>query len=293
MSLSADTGYCAPDRIDRYRKTGSCLKPEEVHKVVAEHNRAAPAHRRISTNQGFKALVRELRAKLPEECQGTEHCLAKDPKMAKHVRASFRPIKPDEWESNDREWLSTDDIAMVMKQYEGAHTDFEFVGVFPINFAESYGRACVSPRICDVPALMDRLVYAGKTQFGIVFNLDRHDQGGSHWVAMYGSMDPGRRAYGIYYYDSVAVPPKKEFRNFMTQLQAHVHKHIRPQSERHFCKQFNKHRRQYKNTECGVFCMVFLINSIERGSHAHFRSVCIDIETDDTTHRHRSILYTP
>ena len=289
----APNGFCAPDRIDHWQKTGSCLKPDEARRVVEEHNRVAPAHRRISTNQDFKNMVHELRAKLPKECKGAEHCLVRDSRFAKHVQESFRPAKPDEWNENDREWLSTDDIVMVMKQYERAYTDFEFVGVFPINFAERIGEVCVSTRICDVPALVERLVYGGKKHFGIVFNLDRHDQGGSHWVAMYGSLDPSRRAYGIYFYDSVAVPPKKEFRVLMAQMQAYVHEHVRPQTERHFCKQYNKHRRQYKNTECGVFCMVFLINSIERGNRVHFRRVCIDIKDDDQTHRHRYILYTP
>ena len=289
--LDEHTGFCAPDRIDHYKKTGSCLKTNEARQLINVHNKKSPS-RQLPTNIDFKNMLIELKRNLPDTCK-QEHCLLKKPEFAKHVKSSFRPAKPSEWEQNAREWLNTDDIIAVLKQYESSHTHFEFVGVFPINFAEKHGDACISRRICDVPMFMERIVYSGKTQFGIVFNLDRHDQSGSHWVTMYCNLDPAMRFYGVYYYDAVAVPPKKEFRDLMNEIQKYVHTHIRPQSERHFCKQYNKHRRQYKNTECGVFCMVFIINCIQYGSHTHFRKVCMNMKDDDHIHQHRHVLYTP
>jgi hypothetical protein len=99
--------------------------------------------------------------------------------------------------------------------------------------------------------------------------------------------------YGIFYYDSVAVPPRQEFRAFMSSVQEYVHTHVHPQSKRHFCKQYNKHKRQFKNTECGVFSMLFGIECITKRMHSNFRTICSEIKDDDHTHKYRDILYTP
>jgi hypothetical protein len=217
----------------------------------------------------------------------------KQEEFAPHVGKSFRPLKPPEWNVNDREWLSTIDIQEVMEQYDAANPSFAFLGVHARDFAtRTSTNKCVSTSICDVPAFMSRLEKEGKTHFGLVFNLDKHTQSGSHWVCIYASLDPKRRMYGVYYYDSVAMPPNQEFTELMWQIKNYMHK-THPKRKRRFHRRLNRVRRQYKSTECGVYSMVLLITCMEKGDKLGYTSICDSMDTDDGVHMHRDILYSP
>jgi hypothetical protein len=287
-----EEGFCAPHRIHNFKKTGSCLTLEEAKEIAKLHSKKTGTKVKINDKSKVTDIINEILKKLQDpNCKG-EHCLLKHKDYAKHLDDIFRPLKPDSWYTNEREWLSTDDILNVMKQYESSHSDFAFVDVCPINFAEQLTEnKCVSPTICNVEPFMRSIIEKKKNHFGIVFNLDRHDQSGSHWVAIYCNLDPKGVIYGIYYYDSVGVMPKDEFKEFMTKVQEFVHNNIN--NKRHFTKQVNKHRRQYKNTECGVYSMVSIISCMENRYNKHFRKVCMEIKDDDQTHKLRKILYTP
>ena len=50
------------------------------------------------------------------------------------------------WESNPKEWLSSDEILEVMKQYEHSHPEFVFLGPSPIDFEK---KTILSPLIVD------------------------------------------------------------------------------------------------------------------------------------------------
>ena len=71
-----------------------------------------------------------------------------------------------------------------MNQYEDRFEDFLFLGPVPIDFdsKDSYGK-CIIPEICklNIKELTDDNIY----KIGIIFNLDKHDQPGSHWVSLY------------------------------------------------------------------------------------------------------------
>ncbi len=108
---------------------------------------------------------------------------------------------PQEWKDNPFEWLSTTDIKNVMKQYEKKYPSFLFMGPVPVD--------CPSAITCslsglDVEILINQL---GKTKLGIIFNLDKHDEPGSHWVATFFDFKKCR----ILYFDSVGMPPPKQF----------------------------------------------------------------------------------
>ena len=251
-------GHCSPSRTGLYQKSGSCLTTKEKKEYECSNG--------------------------PDSV-----CVAKIPRQ--HADKIFRPKMPQEWLSNKRAWLSTTDIENVMQQYDEAHPDFSFVGIFPINFSESINTtACISPKICNVPKFLAGLHERKKSHFGMVFNLDRHDEPGSHWVALYGNIDPTSMMYGVYYYDSMAMTPSQEFKDLMSNLQTCMHEKHDPK-KRPFCKQFNKHRRQYKNSECGVFSMIFLILALRDHMSHHFRMVCDRILDDDNINKHRDILF--
>lgn len=281
-SLDHSNGFCAPGRIQHYIKSGTCLLPEEIKEIVG------------GGKEKFDSLLNKLRAKLPNSCKN-DYCLLQNRNIAQKVSHAFRPKKPKEWQQDERYWLSTEDIIGVMKQYEDAHPDFEFIGVFPRDFQGQHIHhgSCVVNRLCDTNAFLDDFFKSGKTTFGMVFNLDLHYQSGSHWVAILANFDVKDKMYGIYYYDAVAIQPWEEFKKFMTEVQAYMYSKVRPEKERKFPKQINKHRRQFSNTECGVFSMLYIILCLERKKDTHFRKVCIEMGTDDAVASYRNILYTP
>lgn len=185
---------------------------------------------------------------------GDESCwLNRHSAAAKH-KESFVPTHPEEWNRNPNYWLSNIDILNVLTQYEALHTCFKFIGVFPINFAQRdlFGR-CISQALCEM-SLKKLKKY---TSFGVVFNLDRHDQPGSHWVCAFFSLSEPN--YGFYYFDSNAVPMPSQIRAFANSIRDQV-------KNDSFEIHENKIRKQFENNECGMFCINFITKCLERVS---------------------------
>ena len=61
---------------------------------------------------------------------------------------SFSPQQPKSWKKEPYEWLTTTDIQNVMKQYEDAYDDFEFIGPSPIDYDKNVNNQCVWPELC-------------------------------------------------------------------------------------------------------------------------------------------------
>ena len=120
------------------------------------------------------------------------------------------PKKPAEWYMNRTAWLSNFDIEDVLIHYHKCKKyNYEFVGVFTVDFAvkESNGKCKYYDNKCN-PDIRDN-IKKNKKYLGIVTNLDRFDQGGSHWTSIFIVMDPTLPSYGIYCYDSGGngIPP--------------------------------------------------------------------------------------
>ena len=107
----------------------------------------------------------------------------------------FRPPGP-----NTRfKWLNTTNINLVMKQYEKKYNDYKFFGAVPIDFD--------NPMVSDILFNDYNELYNNDIKrIGFVFNLDRHDQGGSHWVALYCNLDKKL----IYFFDSYGTNPYQD-----------------------------------------------------------------------------------
>jgi Ulp1 family protease len=95
-----------------------------------------------------------------------------------------------------------------------------------------------------------------KTKIGIIFNLDKHDQKGSHWVSMFIDLEEKF----IFYFDSAgdAIPP--EIRILKDRLIRQAKKLTPP------LKLLYKHNHnvehQLENTECGVYSLFFIITML-------------------------------
>ena len=85
-----------------------------------------------------------------------------------------------------------------MKQYEVAYPEFDFMGPTPIDWNHhKVNGKCVWEELCKFN--LKRQIAEGKNKIGIIFNLDKHNKGGSHWVAIYISVKHQK----IIYWDSI------------------------------------------------------------------------------------------
>jgi Ulp1 protease family, C-terminal catalytic domain len=94
-----------------------------------------------------------------------------------------------------------------------------------------------------------------KTKFGFVFNLDEHTESGSHWVALFVDV----RDEFIYHFDSTG-------RKIPRQIHALVQRIV--EEGKTLSLSFSVHdnhkkRHQYLFTECGMFCLCFLITMLD------------------------------
>ena len=171
--------------------------------------------------------------------------------LARHY---LRPAMPAEWKADPDMWLDSTNIAAVLDQYEEAYPDFEFMGPFPVDFAapdpyvDKDTPKCLMTEICELR--VKRALANGTKSIGIVYNLDPHFKSGSHWVANYVDIV----SHKCYYFDSYGMPPPMQIARFMKWLT----------TQDPAMKLFYGSRRlQYNNTECGVYCIYFIIRMLE------------------------------
>lgn len=197
-----------------------------------------------------KYLLREFGRRLDDVCDN-QRCWVKQSfikNMENNIKYElqnnvFRPKGP----SGRFTWLNTFDINDVMKQYESKYTEFKFLGAVPIDFD-------------DLPSLgikdmnFENMVETGVHKLGVVFNLDKHDQPGSHWVSMYTDMKKGQ----VYFSDSYGIEPDKRIRKFMRRVAKYCDDCSINTDVRH-----NKNRHQYENSECGVYSINFILRLLK------------------------------
>ena len=301
--LATTVGYCSPSAIANYKKYQSCLSLAELKTIAALYNKNQPeASKRISTSlfNNYESLYTALENQFKDTC-GTgkvDHCwiehpiLKKDTHTAEYkmVESKYRPLMPPSWLKNAREWLNTFDILKVMKQYEEYDSKFEFLGVFPVDFQAVEDGVCIVNQMCNFTVA--EFLKKGRNSFGVVFNLDKHNEPGSHWVSAYANFNPASRKFGLCYYDSGGVKPPKPIYTFLRQVRKEAIKIFNKDHLKNFNFKFNNVQHQFKNTECGVFCMVFITLCLEE-QHCSYRDSRLKISTDDAINKMRKKLYRP
>lgn len=283
---------CSPKRQELGLRDGTCLSKKELTNV------AKAAHVVVKPSDKKKTMVNALSKKMTNKCGKNEICWLQSTGTSKYLSA-YRPQKPKTWLKNPRTWLNTYDILYVMQQYEERYKSFKFLGVHPIDFEEkdSYGR-CVGDNLCDLH--IRQLQQKGYKKFALVLNLDDHNGNGYHWVAIYCCFDPKTMAarkgnFGIYYYDSVADPPDSHNKHnytmkFMKKIHGQVNEVFGEKSSKKFQIKYNTVQRQFKNTECGMFSQVFIIQMLK---NIKFDEVCTKMPKDDDVYKIRDTIYSP
>ena len=162
----------------------------------------------------------------------------------------FRPEGPQ----GKFQWLSTIDINKTLSQYENKYPDFVFLGAVPIDFNE----------LDYYPfKKMDFNEFKkdGKKRLGVIFNLDEHNQGGSHWVSLFANLENGQ----VYFSDSYGKKPAKRIVDFMNRIKDYLHScNLKNIDIRH-----NETQHQRGNSECGVYSINFILRLLKGKTFDH------------------------
>ena len=263
--------------------------------VLEDFTRCNPARASAGTRKSTRCLPSSVYASVANRnafeavgCkEGEDHCLLDKAPMAEEEKKSLRkqylrPRRPKVWKNDPDQWLDNYNILAVMNQYEQAYPWFRFLGVFPIDFSapDPYQRGgphkCLNKEICDMK--LQEEYNKGVRGIGMVFNLDPHFKGGSHWVALYIDLENIKKPC-IYYNDSYGYPVPKQIARLMRSFKLQIKT----------CDLgFNARRFQYGDSECGMFSLYFLICMI---SGIPFKDFCKDSVSDGFMLALRKILF--
>ncbi len=165
-----------------------------------------------------------------------------------------RPKAPRQWKVNPEEWLSSTDIDKLEKQFEKLFAEYKHLGTFPMDFdSKSETGECLVSALCSID--IQSLAQKGSTQIGIIFNTDVSTGPGEHWVAVFCDIRPELAYPRMTYFDSYAQKPEKEIKRLMKRWKEQwdaTGLHSQPMK-----LTYNKTRHQYKDSECGMYCVYF------------------------------------
>ena len=261
---ASKTKKCSP--YSSIKKVGSntCLTPDVLEYIKTTYNKEHKTDPIGTTNP--VDLFQTLKSKY--QCNEDLCWIQKihDKTLQKKIKTQiFAPEKPAEWKKNPNEWLSNFDILDVLRQYEVAYPHFRFIEPSPIDFNDKNNGTCISQELCSfhlTPSKTQQIdkQQIDKQQIGIIFNLDKHDEPGSHWVSMYIDIDQKK----IYYFDSASTHIPKEIAEFKDRL-------LRENPDFKFLSNSIDH--QQGNTECGMYSLYFIIQMLlSKNRLRHFQT---------------------
>lgn len=289
---------CAPN-IDYEKNGNTCLDDEIVIKIIDGYNEKNP-NKQIEYTNKEDSLHKLKRIQKEKNKCSTDTCLVNkfiESKIAVKVLGKyFRPKGP----AGSKKWLSTDNIDDVLRQYGEIYKSFYYLGTVPLDF---YKIERLGFHTLDLESLYKR----GKTKVAMVINLDRDGQPGSHWVALFCDMKRRR----IYFFDSVGKDPEDDIRLFINALLKflymkkfneelsinYVINHKDDPNDRvirniqeNFEIRYNNIQHQFKNSECGVYSINFILRLLKGES---FDSIVNNVTRDDEMKKCRDVYFNP
>lgn len=237
----------------------SCFTNEALLLLKDSYNAKNPSMK-INSTDG-KNILREIQTKSDQVCR-EDLCLIE--KFAHNKRDTdmlktllFPPPKPSEWYSDPDAWLSNFDIMKVLNQYQVSYPHFAFIGPSPIDYDTKLNKhSCVCKNLCKFQ--VKNYLKKNITKIGIVFNLDPHTKGGSHWVAMFVDLKDDF----VFFFNSTGEKIPKRIRQFATTV-IQQGKELIPPKNITFHEN-TKMEHQKSDTECGMYCLYFIITMLIR-----------------------------
>ncbi len=263
---------CAPSK---KFENWSCIPLDSLMAMVDAFNKENPNnairvdHKYAQTkpDKYKRYLLKQFKIKLTK-CKD-QICWTKQSFMKKLNSSIKNDIQENtflpEGPSKGFEWLDSENIKKSLKQKESIYPEFKSFGAVPYDFDdyEEYGTKKLD--------FQKDLIDNGKTKIGMVINLDRRGEPGSHWVALYADFKSGE----CYYFDSYGIEPdnsekeedKKEITKFMNRIGDFMKKNGKTPIITHSTM---KHQRG--GSECGVYSLSFIYRLLKGESFADITS---------------------
>jgi hypothetical protein len=234
----------------------SCIPDDILIQIRNEYNKDHPGNEIVTThlNEIWYELKNRLKCK-SEKCWLNE--LDNDELKRKLQQTIFAPEEPPEWKHNPDEWLSNYDITAVLKQYSETkkYNYFAFIEPVPIDFdakPSDMDGECVELKLCRFE--LKEYIDNKKTKIGIIFNLDKHNESGSHWVSLFIDLDDKF----IMYFDSAGDKIQPEIQKLVNRILKQAH-------ELNIQLTFDNTpiEHQFGDTECGMYSLYFIITLLK------------------------------
>jgi hypothetical protein len=241
---------CHP-RVGNVRPEQGCI-PQDILNEVATKLNVEPTR---------DAIEKKLGVSPKKEYSFVKALPLDESRKNELIKQYLRPKQPDEWKNDPDKWLNNLDIENVMKDYTEILSEFIFMGPYPIDFAAPdptagpASKKCLIQEICELN--INNAIQQGKKYIGIIYNLDKHDESGSHWVATFTDLVKNK----TYYFDSYG---KTSSKIKGVEIPAQIQTFMRWLKEQNKDMEllYNGHRFQYGNSECGMYCLYFIIRML-------------------------------
>jgi len=249
---------CSPTK----KLSFSCYSPANLLKLKREWNKDHP-DKKIHTNNTYN-IWKALKQHMKTNCNN-ERCWLKQNFISDNLDTSltkytFAPSAPPTWNKNPNEWLNSNDIINVMKQYEKKYRNFKFIGPSPIDFDKKkmFGQ-CVWNELCNFN--LKNLLHNGITKIGIILNTDPHYLSGAHWICIFINVDKNY----IYYFDSNADRTPRQVRTFLNKVSSQA-----KQLDINLKEYINKIEHQKGDTECGMYVLYIITTLLKTNNLPYF-----------------------
>lgn len=245
-------------------KDYTCYSDTDLYKLRDIWNARHP-DRPIKTNN-TKKIWDKLKEYYTSICN-KESCwvrkMVKNTKLEKELLDAFAPESPKDWKKNPNEWLSSIDIVKVMNQYEKKYKCFDFIGPSPIDYdTHKLHGECVWEELCHFD--LEKQIKKGHTKIGIIFNLDPHYKGGSHWVSLFINI----KKKTIFFFDSAGEPIPAQIKKLVNTV-IEQGKTLSTPIYFNFDQNYPVEH-QYGNTECGIYSIFFVTHMLEDKITGHY-----------------------
>ena len=245
-------------------KEYTCYTDNDLQKLRNMWNARHP-DKKIITNDSKEiwSLLKNYYANICNKESCWVRQMTKGTKMEEELLQSFSPVSPENWKKNPNEWLSSLDIIEVMNQYEKTYKCFDFLGPSPIDYDthKLYGE-CVWEELCHFS--LSEQIKKGKNKIGVIFNTDTHDRGGEHWISLFINIKKGT----IFFFDSAGNKAPNQVMKFVKMV-TEQGRNLPEKIELKFDQNYPVEH-QYKNTECGVYSIFFIIHMLEDKITSHY-----------------------
>lgn len=261
--------YCAHGRAYH----GTCYNKFELLLLIEtietrEGGRRLHFHREGTIRQLWKDVAAYMKVK--HKCTD-ELCWVEKLKMPKVEASAFKPKMPAEWLACDKRkapnhncmnsWLSNIDLNQVMEQFAANVPSFAFLGSVPIDFDTARSSNTKAINNFNV----SKSLKEGKTQIGVIFNTQPSTMGGEHWICAF--IDLRKKAREINFFDSYGnanAEGESEGEGTPPEVEAFLQRVLEQAKKAHMPLVLKKNtvRHQFKNSECGVYCLKFIADRL-------------------------------